>query len=145
MAMFNEKIFPFIAGLFLLIFASGCHKDMPKPESLYVEPLTVIDQQTKGEIPVSGNIQGEPFTVHHHVKGNRLFVECVVPGISFRDDSDDKGKIILYINGEKKDEINTAAFVLKGLSPGTHHIKLEVEGRKMPQSSLTKEFTVTIP
>ena len=48
----------------------------------------------------------------HQVKGNDVYIECIVKDASFRNNGT---KLILYIDGKKTKEINNAAFIVKGL------------------------------
>jgi hypothetical protein len=69
-----------------------------------------------------------------------------VQGISFSGQSaKDKGKILLYVDGKKKEEIFSAAFIIKGLSSGKHRIRLELVKENQPISKLKREFYVSIP
>ncbi|MGG0717777.1 hypothetical protein ABE096_09310 [Robertmurraya massiliosenegalensis] len=129
----------------LLLTLVGCQKDMPEPEVRFtVIPMSTVN--TAHDMPVTIDQNNEPFNVQHHIRGNSVFVECMIQDISFRDDSDQKqGKIILYIDGEKKEEITAAAFIIKGLERGTHQVKLEVVKPNNEPYHLEKEFTVSIP
>ncbi|MGG3466547.1 hypothetical protein ABES02_03230 [Neobacillus pocheonensis] len=88
------------------------------------------------------------FSVQHHINGNQVMVECVVTGISFRelDHKKDKvGKLVLWVDGEKNQEVKTAAFIIKDLSPGSHKLKLEVVKLNNEPYGLAEEFVVNIP
>ncbi|MED3624348.1 hypothetical protein G4Z05_01540 [Bacillus thermocopriae] len=86
--------------------------------------------------------------VHHETRGSTILVECLVTGITFRESGPSKknhGKIIVWVDGLKKFEATKAAFMIKGLSPGGHKIKLEVVDLHNVPYGLTKEFLVNIP
>ncbi|UII57290.1 hypothetical protein LS684_07575 [Cytobacillus spongiae] len=137
-----------LSGIILIISLVACQKDIPEPENkIKIIPMSYVN--TENDVPVS-SIQNERkqerLSVHHHVKGTNLFVECMVKDISFRENSEkSKGKILLYVDGKKKDEIHTAAFIVKGLTPGTHKIKLEIVKPNNKTLGLKKEFTVIVP
>lgn len=123
---------------------SACKKEMPEPEmNLKVIPMSTV--HAEDDMPVSMDKNGEDFIVQHHVKEDSIFVECILPDISFRENSRKQGKIIVYVDGKKKDEITTAAFIIKGLPKGTHQILLEVVKPNNEPYQLQKEFTVSIP
>ncbi|WHY02265.1 hypothetical protein [Neobacillus sp. DY30] len=86
--------------------------------------------------------------VQSQTKGNNVFVECILSGISFRQ-SDQQGrktgKLIIWLNGKKTKEVNSAAFIIKGLPPGEHTVKLEVVDLKNVPYGVSKEFLVNIP
>lgn len=138
-------VYLYICGLLLL--SAGCQQDKPKPETkLVVQPVTSTTSYQ--DIPVLATMQNskEPFLVQHHVRGKNVFIECFVPGITFREtNASNQGKIILYVNGKKKEYISSAAFIVKGLSSGTHRIKLEVIKGENPAPMMEKEFYVSIP
>lgn len=138
--MQNKYIVSFI---FSILFLQGCQKDVPEPEvKLQVIPMSTI--HAEHDLPVIMEQKKDAFNVQHHVRGNSVFVECMISDISFRDNSKKQGKLVLYIDGNKKEEITTAAFVIKGLTKGIHHVKLEVVNNKNESYDLQKEFTVSI-
>ncbi|MEH7255489.1 hypothetical protein V7111_25605 [Neobacillus niacini] len=86
--------------------------------------------------------------VQSKIKDNNVFVECILSGISFRESEQKNqkvGKLVIWLDGKKTREVNTAAFIIKGLSPGNHQVKLEVVDLKNVPYGLTKEFLVNIP
>ena len=86
--------------------------------------------------------------VQSKIKDNNVFVECILSGISFRESEQKNqkvGKLVIWLDGKKAREVNTAAFIIKGLSPGNHQVKLEVVDLKNVPYGLTKEFLVNIP
>lgn len=123
----------------LILMACQGKKDIPEPEV-----STVMKQLG---MPQEGLQNEAAFLVQHHLDGNNLFIECYVKGVTFRDDSSlkDRGKIIVYINGKKQTEVQSAAFILKGLPSGKHHIRLEIVSLENKQFHLEKQFSVTVP
>ncbi|WP_342430487.1 hypothetical protein [Neobacillus sp. FSL H8-0543] len=124
-----KKILPLFIIAFLQITSNLTH----------AEELPVYQQNTN-KVP--------SFTVQHQIKGNDIFVECILTGISFR--ASDKtrkkvGKLIISIDGKKSQEVASAAFIMKGLSPGEHKVKLEVVNLNNESYGLIKEFLVNIP
>ncbi|MFK9092303.1 hypothetical protein [Bacillus salipaludis] len=147
-----KKIIPFYILFFLLTgIICGCQKDLPKPETklkivsldqsniLHAEIVPVFYQYSK-EFP--------SLFVQHETKGNQVFVECIVNGISFRESDHSKqkvGKMIVWVDGKRNSEVTSAAFIIKGLSPGGHKLKLEVVKLNNDPYGLAKEFMVNIP
>jgi hypothetical protein len=77
-----------------------------------------------------------------------VFVECVLSGISCRqsEQNDRKvGKLVIWLDGKRTKEVNSAAFIIKGLPPGEHSVKLEVVDLKNVPYGVTQEFLVNIP
>ncbi|MEH7493272.1 hypothetical protein [Neobacillus niacini] len=86
--------------------------------------------------------------VQSRTKGNNVFVECVLSGISFRqsEQNDRKvGKLVIWLDGKRTKEVTSAAFIIKGLPPGEHSVKLEVVDLKNVPYGVTQEFLVNIP
>ncbi|MCM3768561.1 hypothetical protein [Neobacillus niacini] len=86
--------------------------------------------------------------VNYETKGNQILVECIVGGISFREPEhpgQKTGKIIIWVDGQRRSEEAQAAFIIKGLSPGSHKIRIEVVSLKNEPYGLKKEFLVNIP
>ncbi|MCL6571622.1 MAG: hypothetical protein K6T88_08045, partial [Bacillus sp. (in: Bacteria)] len=80
-----------------------------------------INNQNSKEIPL--------LEVKHEIKGNLVLIECIVTGISFREFDNSKqkiGKIVVWIDGKKNTEAASAAFIIKGLKPGSHKVMVEM-------------------
>ncbi|WML43583.1 hypothetical protein [Neobacillus sp. PS3-40] len=148
--MKNRSWFFFISILLLGVL-SGFQSDLPKSDtiqkSLPIKNSSTSMQErsviTANQIPT----EKQSLFVHYQTKGNNLFVECIVTGISFRelDQSQQKvGKIIVWLDGKKKQEADAAAFIIKGLTNGNHQLKLEVVNLKNEPYGLSKEFDITI-
>ncbi len=135
-----------LAPIFMLLFLSACHKDIPKPKlKMELSTRAVMDNEIVA--PVFGIQNKSPFFVRHFVKGKDLFVECMLSEISFRNDNQHKktGKLIVYIDGKKTQEIHSSVFIIKGMPEGDHTIELQVVNLYNQPYSLKEEFTVTIP
>jgi PBP1b-binding outer membrane lipoprotein LpoB len=135
--------------ILLVIFVlTACHKDIPEPEIKMEASFPVNGETAEPLISVSGveSAAKDPFYVRHQIKGKDVLVECIVQDVSFRKQSSkEKGKIILYVNGKKKDEIHSAAFIIKGLPSGKHRIGLELVKGKNAEASSKRDFIVVIP
>ncbi|CRK80609.1 hypothetical protein [Neobacillus massiliamazoniensis] len=141
----------FLLKVILLGSFIGYQKDLSKLET---KPNIILIEQPITESAVAipnNNIASQEIPslfVHHQTRGNDVFVECILTGISFRqyDHSKEKvGKVLVSIDGKKKQEVTTAAFIIKGISPGNHKLKLEVVNLKNEPYGLEKEFLVDIP
>ncbi|PLR79231.1 hypothetical protein CU633_01370 [Bacillus sp. V3-13] len=136
--------------MFGFVCLTGCRRDLPEPETATkVHAESSLPAEISGDATVSAFKQAEnrTFTVQHHIKGNNVFVECVVTGISFRaphETGKEQGKIVVFVDGKKTEEVTAAAFILKNLSPGTHRIKLEVVQPNNQPYQLKNEFSVII-
>lgn len=126
---------------FLLL--ASCGNDLPDPEVKPKKEATA-PYSLPATAAVQASFENKGFNVHHIVKGNKVFIECKVKDYSFREDSNRKiGKIVLEMNGEKK-EYSSAAFVVEGLKAGKHTLTLSVidVASKMPKYK--KSFQVII-
>ncbi|ETI67955.1 hypothetical protein [Neobacillus vireti] len=146
-----NRVIPKALILLLMGLTMGCQKDLPKPET---KPKIVIMKQTNRKqyeiLPVYNQNTNEipSLIVNHETRGSQVMIECIVTGISFRetDRSKDKvGKMVVWIDGKRASEATAAAFIIKGLSPGSHKLKIEVVKLNNEPYGLTKEFMVNIP
>lgn len=132
-----------------LFVTAGCQKDIPKPENK-IQIVTVKNKPFGEEesIPVNNVPQQQaPFYVQSQINGKNVYIECMVRGVTFRDDPKSQanpGKIIISIDGKKHQEVRAAAFIIKGLTTGKHQIKLDVVKLNGDPYSLSKEFTISI-
>ncbi|CUA78945.1 hypothetical protein GCM10022628_19970 [Anoxybacillus suryakundensis] len=92
--------------------------------------------------------QKQTLFVKHHVKGNNVFVECIIDEFTFMKGThpkkDGQGRIHIYVNGKRVSETTTAAFVIRGLPVGKHTIRLELVHNDASKYNVSHEFTVTI-
>ncbi|MDQ0215214.1 PBP1b-binding outer membrane lipoprotein LpoB [Oikeobacillus pervagus] len=124
--------------LFLLLFmVTGCKQQYPEPESQKDVPkvdAAIVNGQNS-------------LNVRHTIQGNQIFIECIVPHITFTNGKKghQRGKIVVSIDGKRYKEYNTAAFIIKGVDKGPHHIKIDVLTYRNQPLGLSKEFYMTIP
>ncbi|MEH7222437.1 hypothetical protein V7112_01390 [Bacillus sp. JJ1566] len=68
--------------------------------------------------------------VVHHVRGNDVYLECIIPNFTFKQSGglkkEGEGHLNIMIDGKKTEKISTAAFIIKGLSRGEHTLKIQV-------------------
>lgn len=147
-----KRIVPFIILLFFLAgIISGCQKDLSKLETKpKIDSMDQLSYFHSEIVPVyKQNLKEIPsLFVQHKIKGNQILVECIINGVSFRESDHSKqkiGKMIVWVDGKKNSEVTSAAFIIKGLSPGVHKLKLEVVKLNSEPYGLTKEFIVNIP
>ncbi|CAM4043983.1 hypothetical protein [Lederbergia lenta] len=117
----------------LIVLLVGCGKQIPEPEAVHAESI-------------NNNIAGSELKVRHQLQGNKLFVECIIPGISLNREemAHNKVKIKLYVNDMMYSEYDTAAFVVKNLKPGKQDIKLEVVNPNNGKIKLYNKFSIII-
>jgi hypothetical protein len=126
---------------------TGCNHDIPKPESKVNAAQINTASLPVEQKPLKQNSNRSLF-VQHKIKDGRVFVECILTGISFREQDhagQDVGKLEVWVDGKKTNEVTSAVFILKDLTPGDHKVKLEVVNLKNEPYGLTKEFLVNIP
>ncbi|RDI47580.1 hypothetical protein [Falsibacillus pallidus] len=122
-----------IAAFFIcLLILGGCQQ--PKP------PQGKLFNLEESMASASGN--KEIMTEKHLVQGQDLMVECIIPSI--RLSGENPAKIAVYIDGRLDGNYETAAFIVRGLSKGVHHIKLDLIKSNHKRYGITKEFYVTI-
>ncbi|WP_033022312.1 MULTISPECIES: carbohydrate-binding protein [Geobacillus] len=95
-------------------------------------------------VPAHAERADAPLHVNHEVKGSDVFIECFAPRFPFRQGSGG-GHVDVYVNGQKVTQVYTAAFVVRGLPSGTHHIRLEFVYNDGRTAGVGHEFDVSIP
>lgn len=121
---------------FALLVLSGCKEKMPEPES--------FSFANKAE---AANREQKTVSIKHMVQGNQVYIECIVPGVTFTTEKKGakKGKIIVRSNtGNLYKEYHTAAFVIKGLPKGVHLLNVEIVGKNNQSFGMKEQFYVTI-
>lgn len=147
----KRNIWMLTLSIFVISMMAGCQNDVPKPETnLKLIPMVHASTYKLDSIPVLKQNSNEipSLFVQYKAKGNKIMVECILTGISFRESDHSKeklGKMLVWVDGKKYQEVSTAAFIIKGLAPGNHKLKLEVIDLKNQPYGLTKEFMVNIP
>lgn len=126
------------------LVVTACNKDIPEPETI----------EEKNIVPVSDPIiytfqplDQQTWSLQQFVKNGTLYVECIAPGISFtgKDTKKEKGKILVFIDGEKKGEYQRAAFQVKNVPKGKSEITVKiitVDGQTFGEE---KNFKITNP
>ncbi|PLS16564.1 hypothetical protein CVD28_15890 [Bacillus sp. M6-12] len=126
----------------LLLSIAGCGRQIPEPENL-IEKMAIVPSAPKAEASHVG--ESGKFTVRHFVRGKDVFVECIIRDFSFTGQGEQQsGKLILSVDGKRKDEIQTAAFIIKDVNKGQHTIKLELVDEQNRPYSIEQEFQIHI-
>lgn len=114
----------------------------------FMQPLTTFSKENMTDMPVQSNFKA--MKINYTVKGRDVYVECIVPGFSFVSDGeksnrkDGEGHIHVYANGKKIEDVNQAAFIIKGLPKGTHEITLQFVHNNQQPYQYHEKFTVDI-
>ncbi|MBS4207743.1 hypothetical protein [Bacillus sp. FJAT-50079] len=115
-----------IACLFVCMTLSACGKQMPEPQS----------------VQAATNEHHSLLTVNHFVRNSDILIECHIPTINLNEKQ--SGKIQVSINGKLYKQFDTAAFIVKNVSPGTHELVVEVVKPNNQPTGLKSAFSVTI-
>ncbi|WP_257350581.1 hypothetical protein [Pseudalkalibacillus decolorationis] len=86
-------------------------------------------------------------TVRHMVANGNVFVECYVPDFDFEKEAADEneGHLVVSVDHQKPYPVYKAAFVVKDLSPGKHHIKVKLVGKdRSALKGMEKQFFVNV-
>ncbi|WP_100403133.1 hypothetical protein [Bacillus sp. FJAT-42315] len=124
----------------VFVMLTGCKLNFPKPEALSTVP------EVK-EVEAEGT-ENHHWTVSHMLKGQQLFVECIVENVSFSTEGRQgkvMGRAAVYIDGAFYKSYDTAAFIVKGLASGKHTIDVKLVGERNQPLGYEKTFHVTIP
>lgn len=88
--------------------------------------------------------------IQHKIVGNALHLHVEVSQfeLSFesmeKDNKMGQGHIHLYVDGEKVTKIFEPDYVLKGIAPGEHQIKIELAHNDHQSYGVEETFTITI-
>jgi hypothetical protein len=96
---------------------------------------------------VSAKENTEPVILNHRVKGSDVFIECLIPNFSFDDGNTTKeyhGYLDVYLDGEKYQTVDRAAFVVRNLPEGKHSIRLDIMREDGGRYLSLKEMKVEI-
>jgi hypothetical protein len=118
--------------LFFAVLLGACGNDKPAPQTHIRNVAHAMTEDRKS------------FEVKHHVKGKDLLIECIATNFPFQKGKNG-GHISVYLNGQKINEVYTAAFMLRGLPTGEHAVRLELVYNDGKITGMSHEFTVTIP
>lgn len=134
----RKMVLVFLIGLLL----NACHKDIPDPEvkrEISIVPMHTV--RAENDVVVLGMKSEHSFTVQHHVKENNVYIECFIPDISF---TNRNTSLIVSVDGKQKKIVTTAAFIIKGLSKGSHQIQLQIVEKNQKREDMKKDFEVLI-
>ncbi|WP_010282733.1 hypothetical protein [Bacillus timonensis] len=91
---------------------------------------------------------GRTIQVVHHVRGNDVYMECIIPNFIFKKSGgikkDGEGHLHVLIDGKRTEKISTAAFIIKGLSKGEHTLKIQVVHNDLTNYPLEQTIHVQI-
>lgn len=123
-----------IAYMLVTFIIGGCTQRLPEPEA---------DKAKAMETEV---VNSKEMTVRHNVQGDSLYIECIIPGVSFSGSrtGSQSGKVLLYIDGQLYNEYDTAAFVVKGVPSGIHTFKIEIVNKDNRPLGISKKFQATV-
>ncbi|KKI93958.1 hypothetical protein WQ54_01530 [Bacillus sp. SA1-12] len=107
-----------------------------------------VAEASKDVIEVVSQNRESSFMIKHHVRNRSVYVECYIPNFKFKKTGGNKvageGHLSVYVDGKKVDDMNTAAFVVKGLEPGNHVMTVEVVHNDSSSYNLKKTLEVNI-
>ncbi|OQP03589.1 hypothetical protein [Saccharococcus caldoxylosilyticus] len=118
--------------LFFVVLLGACGNDKPTPQTNMRNVVHAMTGVSKS------------FQVKHRVKGKDVLIECVAANFPFQKGKNG-GHINVYLNGQKINEVYTAAFMLRGLPAGKHVVRLELVYNDGKITGMLHEFSITIP
>ena len=128
-----------LIAMFAVFALAGCRTNIPEPES--ISPSASMSE-------AEAQATEKKWTVRHLLRGENLFVELIVPDISFSNNGTNphkKGQVAVYVNGKHYNTYHTAAFIVKGLEPGRHQINIKLIDQRNRSLGYEKSFAVSIP
>ena len=139
---------------FILVFScfvwvlTGCVEDKPRPEgNVNIVPLQVVNT-SQSAVEVVSQKNSNDLVVNYHVRGQDIFVECYIPSFTFKEKGgmnvDGEGHMRVFVDGDRVEEISTAAFIIKGLEKGKHQLVIEVVHNDSTSYLMKKSWNVYI-
>ena len=132
-----------VVVFFGVCLLNACQNEIPDPEvkkEIAIEPMHTI--RAENDVVVLRMKSEDSFSIQHHVKEKNVFVECLIPDISF---TNRNTSLIVSVDGKESKVVTTAAFIIKGLTSGTHQIDLQVVENNQKRDDLKKNLEVIIP
>jgi hypothetical protein len=125
---------------------TACKEEQQKPEAENVSNAEVLEV---GAVEALNNKAVYEMTVHHKVKEQNIYVECIVtPDFQFTEKSNVKksgeGHVEVYINNQKLGVYSQGAFILKDIPKGKHTVTLKLMHNDLTEYGVSKEFEVNI-
>jgi hypothetical protein len=135
---------------FTLVLLTGCKEEKRKePEVMsnvndMATEVSLMSSQTKKP---SG--QSLSMIIHHHIKGQHVYMECIVgPNFHFTDDSGKRkqgeGRLHVYVDGKLLETNSQGAFILKGMPTGRHTITVKLVHNDQTEYGISESFDVEI-
>ncbi|MBB6449415.1 hypothetical protein HNR44_001364 [Geomicrobium halophilum] len=128
----------FLIGVVACLVLGTANGSIP---DLEVQPLPVMKSEQQ-ELDMQ-------FNVDYDVWDGQVYVESYIPSFSFYENDHQpevtQGYLMLRVDGEYEEEINQAAFIIKGLESGEHFIELEVYDQNDQPLGLKESFSLSIP
>ncbi|MEK5443254.1 MULTISPECIES: hypothetical protein [unclassified Fredinandcohnia] len=108
-------MYKIVLSLFFLSFLYFYIHEVPV-EAMITENLSIQSERT--------------LHVNHHVRGNDVYLECIISNFLFKQSGGRKkegeGHLNVIVDGRRTEKISTAAFIIKGLTKGEHTLKIQV-------------------
>ena len=126
-------MYKFVMSLFFLSFLY-----------VYIDENPVEATKTEN---VANNLE-RTLHVNHHVRGNDVYLECMIPNFTFKESGGHKnegeGHLNVIVDGQRTEKISTAAFIIKGLTKGEHTLKIKVVHNDLTNYNLDHTIHVQI-
>ncbi|WP_273125346.1 hypothetical protein [Bacillus weihaiensis] len=138
----------FITALMIVVFLCGCVEDKPRPKGMVDAAPVQIEDLSNEAVQVMTQSKERTLDVSYHVKNQNVYIECYIPSFQFAESkkgqTQGEGHLQVIVDGKRINDIYTAAFIVKGLSKGTHQIDIEVVHNNSHSYSLQESIQVVV-
>jgi hypothetical protein len=127
----------------------ACKEDQQKPEAKFVSQNQVMEVSNKIRADRNQSHTQINMAVHHQVKDQKVYVECIVtPNFHFTEKKKAKkhgeGQLYVYLNDQKIDAFTQGAFILKDLPKGKHTVMIKLMHNDQSEYGLSESFDIEI-
>ncbi|THE14357.1 hypothetical protein E1I69_03530 [Bacillus timonensis] len=117
---------------------------------IHINEISVAAQNiNQTSFSETSEVENERFLqVEHHVRGNDVYLECIIPNFTFKQSGgqkrDGEGHLNVIVDGKRIEKVSTAAFIIKGLSKGEHTLTIQVVHNDLTKYPLEHKIHVQI-
>ncbi|CAG9619836.1 hypothetical protein [Sutcliffiella rhizosphaerae] len=132
----------FICILFIL---TGCKEEQQKPKSMVETDVNVMEVLSHS----SSSNQKMNMRVHHSIKGNDVYLECIVtPNFHFVEGKQEKkhgeGMVVVFLDNKQIGSFTKGAFVINDIPKGKHELTITLLHNDKSEYGISEKLEIDI-